>query len=102
VVDTGPLRGLLGARGGIADVAYPVADTGNHDVRVTVFYKRETTRADDSTLRALGGRRMLRLSRGRDVNVTLADSLVPVVAQVPDIAFVRAEAWACITVDGDE
>ncbi len=100
LVDTTALRALLGARNGLADVAYPVADTSQHDVRLQIFYRRATTLADDSILAGHGARGLFGPPRSRVVSATIADSLVPAIAQFPGVAFVRAQAMVCATANG--
>src|SRR5262245_37933166 len=60
-LDTSALRQLLGARSGLADVAYPVTDPASRDVRVQVSYDRYITPRDDSALAALGATGFRRL-----------------------------------------
>lgn len=94
-VDTSSLRQLLAVRTGVADVAYPVADSSRHDVWIQVFYSRAMTRVDDSALVALGGKGLSRLPKGRNVSLTLANSAIPAASQLPDVSFVRAKAMVC-------
>jgi hypothetical protein len=99
-VDTTALRALLGARTGVADVAYLVKDTTQRDVRIEVFYGRAVTPVDDSTLRALGARGLLRPLRLRRVSTTIADSVVPALTGLPGVTVVRAQSMQCVIPTG--
>src|SRR5262245_46807445 len=99
-VDTTALRQLIGARTGLADVAYPVLDPTRHDVRIQVFYRRDMSAADDSTLLVLGATGLWWRPKSRVVSATLPDSLVPVVSRLPDVSEIRAQSIACIIPTG--
>ncbi|HXT16165.1 MAG TPA: hypothetical protein VN706_11085 [Gemmatimonadaceae bacterium] len=99
-LDTIALRHLLADRTGGADVAYPVADTARHDVRVQIFYVRELTAADDSMLVTMGATGLRRPPNSRNISVTVPDSVVPAIARLPAVTFVRAQAMVCAVVEG--
>lgn len=94
-VDTGALRTLLTEPTAIATVAYPVTDTTRFGVNVQVFLRHTPMPpAEDSTLRRLT------MGHGPFYGASVPDSAIPLIAALPDVASVRAQAMVCAVVNG--
>ena len=100
-LDTSALRVLLSARGGIADVAYTVADTSRRDVRLQVFFSRPVTDADAAALARLGATDVRRMPNRRILSLTAPDSVVPRIDAAAGVTLVRAQAMECVIAGGD-
>jgi len=95
-LDTAALRALLNGQPPLVEVAYPVQDTGRFDVVTQIFFTRPTTVMDDSTLARLGATQPLPW-RGRVKLATVADSMIPRIAALAGVSFVRAVSIPCLT-----
>jgi hypothetical protein len=101
-VDTTGLRALLGARTGIADVAFVVRDTTKFDVPVQIHLDRPTASGDSATLERIGGKtEMFRSGMKRPLQATVPESLL---SRIPTlfagVKSVRAQAWGCVVAGG--
>ena len=93
-LDTGAVRALVSDSPGIADAAFTVPDSSKFDASVQIFYKSPITDHDEETLRQLGVYDVTRMP----IPVLLTavpDSLIPRIAALPGVDFVRATAWGC-------
>jgi hypothetical protein len=79
------------------DAAYTVPDPSRFDANLQIFYTRPITDADEAAMRQLGASILWRnpTSYPHVLQVRAADSLVPRIADVPGVQFVRALAVAC-------
>ena len=93
-LDTGAVRALVNDSSGIADAAFTVPDSSKFDASVQIFYKRPIIDHDEEALRHLGVYDVTRMP----IPVLLTfvpDSLIPRIAALPGVDFVRATAWGC-------
>ena len=93
-LDTGAVRDLIEGPARIATYARGVPDTAGLDVDAQVFYTRPVTDADERALREHGAQRVGRAPRPV-LYAVIPDSLVPRVATLPGVDFVRAVAIGC-------
>ena len=94
-LDTGAIRDLVDGPHAIADAAFTVPDTAKYNADVQIFYKRPITGADEEALRQLGLDDRLKMPIPVIQTVT-PDSLIPRIAALPGVDFVRATAWGCM------
>ena len=94
-LDTGAIRDLIDGPHAIANAAYTVPDTSKHYAHVQVFYKRPITSRDEDALGQLGLSQRLKMPI--PVILTVApDSLIPRIAALPGVEFIRARSLACV------
>jgi len=94
--DTAQLRRLLSSRTGIADVAYPVADTTRLDVRLQAFFTRPVTASDTTTLARFGASGFLLAPGARVLSFTAADTATAHITALAGINALRAQAMVCV------
>ena len=94
-LDTGAIRDLIDGPHAIANAAYTVPDTAKYDAYVQVFYKRSITNQDEDALDQLGLPDRLKMPIPVIQTVT-PDSLIPRIAALPGVDFVRATSIACL------
>ncbi|TMI76529.1 MAG: hypothetical protein E6H05_03435 [Bacillati bacterium ANGP1] len=91
-LDTGAVRALVTGPAAIADAAFTVPDPSNFDAGVQIFYKRPITDADEEALRQLGVYDSARMPIPV-LQTASPDSLIPRIAALPGVQFVRATAY---------
>jgi hypothetical protein len=97
-LDTGAIRDLVDGPHAIADAAFTVPETSKYNAGVQIFYKRPITNRDEEGLRQLGLYDLFKMPI--PVLQTVApDSLIPRIAALPGVDFIRATAHRCM---GDE
>jgi hypothetical protein len=93
-LDTGAIRDLIDGPHAIASAAYTVPDTSKYYAYVQIFYKRPITDGDESALGQLGLSERLKMPIAVIQTVT-PDSLIPRIAALPGVDFIRATSIAC-------
>jgi len=93
-LDTGAVRALVSDSSGIADAAFSVPDSSKFDASVQIFLKHPITDHDEEALRHLGVYEVARMPIPV-LQTAVADSLIPRIAALPGVDFVRATAWGC-------
>ena len=93
-LDTGAVRALVSDSSGIADAAFIVPDSSKFDASVQIFYKHPIADHDEEALRHLGVYDVARMPIPV-LQTAVADSLIPRIAALPGVDFVRATAWGC-------
>ena len=93
-LDTGAVRALVKGPAAIANAAFTVPDTTKFDANVQIFYRRAITDTDKETLRALG---VLEIDQAPNpvLEASVPDSLIPLIAALPGVQYVRATGWGC-------
>jgi hypothetical protein len=94
-LDTGAVRALVAGPTAIANAAWAVHDTSRIDADVQIFYKRAITEADKADLRRLGVDSIGESPDHRVIESLIPDSLIPRVAALSSVDFVRATGWGC-------
>jgi hypothetical protein len=94
-LDTGAIRDLVDGPHAIADAAFAVPDTSKYNADVQIFYKRPITKGDEEALGQLGLYDRLKMPIPVLQTVT-PDSLIPQIAALPGVDFIRARAWRCV------
>jgi hypothetical protein len=98
-LDTGAVRALVNDSSGIADAAFTVPDSSKFDASVQMFYKHPITDHDEEALRHLGVYEVARMPIPV-LQTAVPDSLIPRIAALPGVDFVRATAWGCAQLKG--
>jgi hypothetical protein len=93
-LDTGAIRDLIDGPHAIATAAYTVPDTSKYYAYVQIFYKRPITDRDEDALGQLGLSERLKMPIPVIQTVT-PDSLIPRIAALPGVDFIRATSIAC-------
>ncbi len=93
-LDTAAVRALVADSPGIADAAFTVPDSSKFDASVQIFYKRPVTDHDEEALRHLGAYDVARMPIPV-LQTAVPDSLIPRIAALPGVDFIRATAWGC-------
>jgi hypothetical protein len=93
-LDTGAIRDLIDGPHAIASAAYTVPDTSKYYAHVQIFYKRPLTDEDEDALGQLGLSERLKMPIPVIQTVT-PDSLIPRVAALPGVDYIRATSIAC-------
>jgi hypothetical protein len=93
-LDTGAVRALVNDSSGIADAAFTVPDSSKFDASVQIFYKHPITDHDEEALRHLGVYDVARMPIPV-LQTAVPDSLIPRIAALPGVDFLRATAWGC-------
>jgi hypothetical protein len=93
-LDTGAIRDLIDGPHAIANAAYTVPDTSKYYAYVQIFYKRPITNRDEDALGQLGLSERLKMPMPVIQTVT-PDSLIPRIAALPGVDFIRATSIAC-------
>jgi hypothetical protein len=93
-LDTGAIRDLIDGPHAIATAAYTVPDTSKYYAYVQIFYKRPITERDEYALGQLGLSERLKMPIPVIQTVT-PDSLIPRIAALPGVDFIRARSIAC-------
>ena len=93
-LDTGAVHAVVNDSSGIADAAFTVPDSSKFDASVQIFYKHPITDHDEEALRHLGVYDVARMPIPV-LQTAVPDSLIPRVAALPGVDFVRATAWGC-------
>jgi len=93
-LDTSAVRALVKGRAAIASAAFTVPDPTKFDARVQIFYRRAITDTDKEALRALG---VLEVDQAPNpvLEASVPDSLIPLIAALPGVQYVRATGWGC-------
>jgi hypothetical protein len=93
-LDTGAVRSLVKGPAAIANAAFTVPDTTKFDATVQIFYDRAITDADMEALRALG---VAEIDQAPNpvLEASVPDSLIPLIAALPRVQYVRATGWGC-------
>jgi hypothetical protein len=93
-LDTSAVRALVKGPGAIANAAFTVPDTTKFDANVQIFYRRAITDADKEALRALG---VVEIDQAPTpvLEASVPDSLIPLIAALPGVQYVRATGWGC-------
>jgi hypothetical protein len=93
-LDTGAVRSLVKGPAAIANAAFTVPDTTKFDANVQIFYDRAITDADKEALRALG---VSEIDEAPNpvLEASVPDSLIPLIAALPRVQYVRATGWGC-------
>ncbi|HEX2610400.1 MAG TPA: hypothetical protein VHK68_05265 [Gemmatimonadales bacterium] len=94
-LDTGAIRDLIDGPHAIANAAYTVPDTSKYDAYAQIFYKRPITNRDEDALGQLGLSDRLKMPSPVIETVT-PDSLIPRIAALPGVDFIRARSIACV------
>jgi hypothetical protein len=94
-LDTGAIRDLIDGPHAIANAAYAVPDTSKYYAYVQIFYKRPITDRDEDALGQLGLSDRLKMPIPVILAVT-PDSLIPRIATLPGVDFIRARSIACL------
>jgi hypothetical protein len=95
VLDTSAVRRLVRGRGAVAYYAAAVADSTDLRIETRVFYARPVTAADERTLVTLGGEQV-GASPIPMLLAVLPDSVIPRVARLPGVDFLRAGGVDCM------
>jgi hypothetical protein len=95
VLDTGAVRRLVRGPGAVAYYAATVTDPTDHRIETRVFYGRPVTAADERTLVALGGEQVGAAPIPMLLTV-LPDSVIPQVARLPGVAYIKAGGVGCM------
>jgi hypothetical protein len=90
-LDTGAIRDLIDGPHAIANAAYTVPDTSKYYAYVQIFYKRAITHRDEDALGRLGLSDRLKMPIPVILTAT-PDSLIPLIAALPGVDFIRAES----------
>jgi hypothetical protein len=99
-LDTGAIRDLIDGPHAIANAAYTVSDTSTYYAYVQIFYKRPITNRDEDALGQLGLSERLKMPMPVILTVT-PDSLIPRIAALPGVEFIRARNIACLASQPD-
>ena len=94
-LDTGAIRDLIEGPHAIANAAYTVPDSSKYYAYVQIFYKRPITNRDEDALGQLGLSQRLKMPIPVILTVT-PDSLIPRIAALPAVEFIRARSIACV------
>ena len=98
-LDTNAVRALVADSPGIADAAFTVPNSSKFDASVQIFYKHPITDHDEEALRHLGVYDVARMSIPV-LQTAVPDSLIPRIAALPGVDFIRATAWGCAQLKG--
>ena len=94
-LDTGAIRELVDGPHAIADAAFTVPDTSAYNADVQIFYKRPITNGDEESLRQLGLHDLLKMPIPV-LQTVVPDSLIPRIAALPGVDFIRATSYGCV------
>ena len=100
-LDTGAVRALVAGPTAVANAAWAVHDTSKIDADVQIFYKRAITEGNKADLRRFGVDSIGEAPDHRVIESLIPDSLIPRVAALPSVEFVRATGWGCAAPDGE-
>jgi hypothetical protein len=93
-LDTGAIRHLIDGPHAIATAAYTVPDTSKYYAYVQIFYEGPITDRDEDALGQLGLSKRLKMPIPVIQTVT-PDSMIPRIAALPGVDFIRATSIAC-------